>query len=112
MGTPVIVDAVRTPLGKRKGWLAGVHPAVLLGFAQRQVLERAGIDSELVEQVVRPKLDLPGHLLAQRLHLGPLRVQHRRIRGGGQGQEERDQAPGADHWIHRHCPWVQIPAWS
>jgi len=52
MGTPVIVDAVRTPLGKRKGWLAGVHPAVLLGFAQRQVLERSGVDPELVEQVV------------------------------------------------------------
>jgi len=52
MGTPVIVDAVRTPLGKRKGWLAGVHPAVLLGFAQRQVLERAGVDPDLVEQVV------------------------------------------------------------
>ena len=52
MGTPVIVDAVRTPLGKRKGWLAGVHPAVLLGFAQTEVLERAGVDPELVEQVV------------------------------------------------------------
>ena len=35
MGTPVIIDAVRTPLGKRKGWLAGVHPAQLLGFVQR-----------------------------------------------------------------------------
>ena len=52
MGTPVIVDAVRTPLGKRNGWLAGVHPAVLLGFAQREVLARAGVDPELVEQVV------------------------------------------------------------
>lgn len=52
MGTPVIVDAVRTPLGKKKGWLAGVHPAVLLGFAQREVLARAGVDPELVEQVV------------------------------------------------------------
>jgi acetyl-CoA C-acetyltransferase len=52
MGNPVIVDAVRTPLGKRKGWLAGVHPAVLLGFVQRQVLERAGLDPDLVEQVV------------------------------------------------------------
>jgi acetyl-CoA C-acetyltransferase len=52
MGTPVIVDAVRTPLGKRRGWLAGVHPAVLLGFAQRQVLERPGVDPVLVEQVV------------------------------------------------------------
>ena len=52
MGTPVIVDAVRTPLGRRRGWLAGVHPAVLLGFAQQQVLARAGIDSDLVDQVV------------------------------------------------------------
>ncbi|HEU5036220.1 MAG TPA: steroid 3-ketoacyl-CoA thiolase [Nocardioides sp.] len=52
MGTPVIIDAVRTPLGKRRGWLAGVHPAVLLGFAQSQVLARAGIDSDLVDQVV------------------------------------------------------------
>ena len=52
MGTPVIVDAVRTPLGRRRGWLAGVHPAVLLGFAQAQVLARTGVDSELVDQVV------------------------------------------------------------
>jgi acetyl-CoA C-acetyltransferase len=52
MGTPVIVDAVRTPLGKRKGWLAGVHPAALLGFAQAEVLRRAGVDPALVEQVV------------------------------------------------------------
>ena len=48
----MIVDAVRTPLGKRKGWLAGVHPAALLGFAQAEVLRRAGVDPELVEQVV------------------------------------------------------------
>jgi len=52
MGTPVIIDAVRTPLGKRKGWLAGVHPAVLIGHAMREVLARSGIDSDLVDQVV------------------------------------------------------------
>jgi acetyl-CoA C-acetyltransferase len=52
MGNPVIIDAVRTPLGKRRGWLAGVHPAVLLGFVQQQVIDRAGIDPALVEQVV------------------------------------------------------------
>ena len=52
MGTPVIIDAVRTPLGKRNGWLAGLHPAVLLGLTQREVIERAGIDPDLVEQVV------------------------------------------------------------
>ena len=52
MGTPVIVDAVRTPLGKRRGWLAGVHPAVLVGHAMREVLARPGVDPALVEQVV------------------------------------------------------------
>ena len=35
MGTPVIVEAVRTPIGKRGGWLAGLHAAELLGGAQR-----------------------------------------------------------------------------
>jgi acetyl-CoA C-acetyltransferase len=52
MGNPVIIDAVRTPLGKRRGGLAGVHPGELLGFVQREVLKRTGVDPELVEQVV------------------------------------------------------------
>jgi acetyl-CoA C-acetyltransferase len=52
MGNPVIVEAVRTPLGKRRGWLAGVHPAVLLGAAQVEVLKRAGVDPDLIDQVV------------------------------------------------------------
>jgi acetyl-CoA C-acetyltransferase len=52
MGTPVIVEAVRTPLGKRRGALAGVHPAELLGRTQTEVLRRAGVDSSVVEQVV------------------------------------------------------------
>jgi len=52
MGNPVIIDAVRTPLGKRKGWLAGVHPAVLLGHTMSEVLARNGVDSDVVDQVV------------------------------------------------------------
>jgi acetyl-CoA C-acetyltransferase len=52
MGNPVIIDAVRTPLGKRRGWLSGVHPANLLGHALTQVLERSGLDSGEVDQVV------------------------------------------------------------
>ncbi|MBV9830562.1 MAG: steroid 3-ketoacyl-CoA thiolase [Marmoricola sp.] len=52
MGNPVIIDAVRTPLGKRGGGLAGVHPGELLGFVQREVLKRSGVDPALVEQVV------------------------------------------------------------
>ncbi len=52
MGTPVIVEAVRTPIGKRGGWLAGLHATELLGAAQRALIQRAGIDAATVEQVV------------------------------------------------------------
>ena len=52
MGNPVIVEAVRTPLGKRGGWLAGLHAAELLGAAQKALLSRSGVDPALVEQVI------------------------------------------------------------
>jgi acetyl-CoA C-acetyltransferase len=52
MGTPVIVAAVRTPIGRRGGWLAGLHAAELLGAAQRALVERAGLDPGAVEQVI------------------------------------------------------------
>ena len=51
MGTAVIVEAVRTPIGRRRGALAGLHPAELLGHAQTALLELAGIDPAEVEQV-------------------------------------------------------------
>ncbi len=52
MVEPVIVEAVRTPIGKRGGWLSALHPAELLGAAQRGVVERAGIDPGLIEQAI------------------------------------------------------------
>ncbi|NIH88136.1 steroid 3-ketoacyl-CoA thiolase [Amycolatopsis granulosa] len=52
MGEPVVVEAVRTPVGKRRGWLAGLHAAELLGSAQRALVERAGLDAAIVEQVI------------------------------------------------------------
>jgi acetyl-CoA C-acetyltransferase len=52
VGNPVIVEAVRTPLGKRRGGLAGLHAGELLGAAQQAVLARSGIDPELVDQVI------------------------------------------------------------
>ena len=52
MANPVIVEAVRTPIGRRNGWLSGLHAADLLGAAQAGLVERAGIDPSLVEQVV------------------------------------------------------------
>ncbi|HEX2577763.1 MAG TPA: steroid 3-ketoacyl-CoA thiolase [Aquihabitans sp.] len=48
----VIVEAVRTPVGKRNGGLSTLHPAETLGTVQRAVVERAGVDPATVEQVV------------------------------------------------------------
>jgi acetyl-CoA acetyltransferase family protein len=48
----VIVDVVRTAFGKRKGALAGWHPADLLGFTIKALLDRSAIDPERVDDVV------------------------------------------------------------
>src|ERR1700752_2498304 len=48
----VIVDAVRTPIGRRGGGLSSVHPAELLGVVQQAVIERTGIDPTEIGQVV------------------------------------------------------------
>lgn len=48
----VVVDAVRTPFGKRDGGLAGMHSVELLGLVQRTLLERVGIDPAQIDQVV------------------------------------------------------------
>ena len=48
----LIVEAVRTPIGKRGGAMSGYHSADLLGVAQREVLARAGADSKDVDQVI------------------------------------------------------------
>jgi acetyl-CoA acyltransferase len=51
----VIVAAARTPIGRGhrvKGWFRDVHPNELLGGAYQSVIERAGIDAGLVQNVV------------------------------------------------------------
>jgi acetyl-CoA acetyltransferase family protein len=48
----VIVDTLRTPVGKRKGALAGWHPTDLLGLTLRSLLERHDVDPGLVDDVV------------------------------------------------------------
>ncbi|HUY21884.1 MAG TPA: steroid 3-ketoacyl-CoA thiolase [Acidimicrobiales bacterium] len=52
MARPVIVEAVRTPIGKRNGLLSGFHAAELLASAQVEVVKRAGIEPSEVEQIV------------------------------------------------------------
>ncbi len=52
MSDVVIVDAVRTPIGKRNGGLSTMHPGETLGLVQKALLDRTGIDPSEVEQVV------------------------------------------------------------
>src|SRR5947208_9855304 len=56
MGTPVIVEATRSPIGKRNGWLSGLHATELLGGVQKALVEKARLDSgfeaDMVEQVI------------------------------------------------------------
>jgi acetyl-CoA C-acetyltransferase len=55
-----IVDAVRTPVGKRGGGLAHVHPADLGAHSLRALVERTGIDPEAVDDVVFGCVDTIG----------------------------------------------------
>ncbi len=48
----VIIDAVRTPIGKRNGGLSTMHPAEVLSHVQRAIIDRTGVDASEVEQVV------------------------------------------------------------
>ena len=47
-----IIDAVRSPIGRKKGSLAGLHPADLGAHPIRALVERSGIDAGLVDDVV------------------------------------------------------------
>ncbi|MDN5895175.1 MAG: steroid 3-ketoacyl-CoA thiolase [Nocardioides sp.] len=52
MPNPVIVDAARTPFGRRGGALSGIHAVELLGAAQRGLLDRTGVDPHLVTDII------------------------------------------------------------
>ena len=52
MSEVVIVEAVRSPVGRRGGGLSTIHPADLLAAVQKAAVERSGIDPSEVGQVV------------------------------------------------------------
>jgi acetyl-CoA C-acetyltransferase len=60
MNEAYIVDAVRTPVGKRGGGLAAVHPADLGAAALTALMDRTAIDPAAVEDVVFGCVDTVG----------------------------------------------------
>ena len=55
-----IVDALRSPTGRKKGKLAGMHPADLGAHSLKALVERTGIDPHIVEDVVFGCVDTIG----------------------------------------------------
>jgi len=52
MAEAYIIDAVRTPVGRKKGSLAAVHPADLGAHPLKELVKRTGIDAGAVDDVV------------------------------------------------------------
>ena len=65
MPEAVIVEAVRTPIGKRKGSLAEVHPVDLSAAVLRALVDRTGVDPVLVDDVVWGCVNQVGDQAAQ-----------------------------------------------
>ncbi len=60
MAEAYIIDAVRTPVGRRRGGLAAVHPADLGGHVLKALVERTGVDPSAVEDVIFGCVDTIG----------------------------------------------------
>ncbi|MFF3417657.1 acetyl-CoA C-acetyltransferase [Streptomyces sp. NPDC002698] len=60
MAEAYIVEAVRTPVGRRRGGLGAVHPADLGAHVLKALVERSGVDPAAVEDVVLGCLDTVG----------------------------------------------------
>lgn len=52
MKEAVIIDAIRTPTGKRNGSLSGIHAADLLANVIKNLVERSNVNPELIEDVI------------------------------------------------------------
>src|SRR5229473_5333750 len=48
----LVLDAVRTAVGRRNGALAGIHPAVLLGRVLTELLTLSGVEGRAIQQVL------------------------------------------------------------
>lgn len=88
MREAVIVEAVRTAVGRRNGGLSGMHAADLSAVVLGALVERAGVDPEVVDDVIWGCV--PGRRPVQ---------QHRALRGPRRGWPE--SIPGTT--VNRAC---------
>jgi acetyl-CoA C-acetyltransferase len=64
MAEAFLLDAVRTPVGRRGGGLAGVHPADLGAHVLSALISRSGVDPRAVDDVVLGCVDTIGPQLS------------------------------------------------
>ena len=60
MAEAYIVDAVRSPVGKRGGALSGIHPADLGAHSLRALIDRTGVDPAAIDDVIIGAIDAIG----------------------------------------------------
>ncbi len=60
MAEAYIIEAVRTPVGRRGGGLSQVHPADLGGHSIKALIERTGVDPGAIDDVVFGNVDSIG----------------------------------------------------
>lgn len=65
MADAVVVDAVRTPIGKRKGSLADVHPVDLSAYVLKALQQRTGFDPQEIDDVIWGCVNQVGDQAAQ-----------------------------------------------
>src|SRR6185436_13617377 len=61
MAEAYIVEAVRTPVGRKKGGLGAEHPADMGAHVIKALIERSGVDPNAVEDVIFGCIDTMGH---------------------------------------------------
>ena len=72
MNEIVIVDAIRTPIGKRNRWLRELHPVSLGAHVTRSLLERNSLDKPAIQSVPRRPAEILTKTLHRRRHLNAL----------------------------------------
>ena len=113
MGNPVIVEATRSPIGKRNGWLSGLHATELLGAVQRGTraegrhrCRRGRAAHRRLRHAVRRAVQQHHQgVVADRWFAGAGRRHHRRLpvrqRPAGQPPHRRADRDGGDRRRHR-----------